>query len=1099
MLQRSKHPLEGAGQPRRRWRLSIAALLGTALLLPTAAVPAAGTSSAAETAVSPTAEDALARQTLSPGDGWGSVGAGTTGGVSADEIVDVSTRAELATAVAGNAPKIVRVTGDIDANTTPGGSRLACEDYARDGYDLQSYLRQFDPVRWDGPAEGPQEDARRASSAAQGQQIRLRLGANTTLIGAPGATLTGFNLEISNVSNVIVRNLEIADAYDCFPHWNGDTWKTEWDNLVVSGSTNVWLDHLDLHDGDTVDAEQPEYFGEKFLRHDGLLDVVRAADLVTVSWSRLAGHDKAMLIGNGDSRVSDRGALRVTMHHNELSDLSQRAPRVRFGQVHVYNNVYRVTKPESYQYSWGVGVESSIVARNNTFDLHSDVPAGKIVRNWGGTGIDAAGTIVNGRPTDVLASYNEAHPGEALTGTVAGDTGPHAVIQTAARAADAVAESAGARLNPDWSDPADPAAAGRAVLARIDAPQTTTVDGPAWSATPTGFAATVTDEYPQGTTGGTGGPTVTVKNATDLARWAGADEPATIFVKGAVDVTPFGGMIDVAADKTIVGLASGAAIVGGGLKLEKSDNVIIRNLRFRDSYVAGDWDGKDNDHDGIRVDTSSHVWLDHNEFARLGDGQTDLRKDSTALTLSWNVYRDHNKAIGVGWTDNTLTTLTMHHNWISNSFQRNGSIDNVAAGHLYNNLVEGFAHYGTMSRGASELVVENSVYAHGEDAIVAKDEASRVDSRGNRFTDVRGRKDNTGTTFEPSDHYAYRADPVDDVRKLVTRMAGPLGAPEKAARTVTVALDGSGDYLSVNAAVGAAWRANRRVDIVVEPGVYREVVRIWPGMDGLTVRGSTGEPSDVVITYDVAAGQSKFYGGNFGHTGSPTLSVLADDVTLRALTIENAYDESANGPSQALALRTAGDRIVLDDVRLLGNQDTFLADTPARDRSARVYTRNSYIEGDVDFIYGGATAVFENSRIHSLDRGDDRNNGYVAAPSTVPGADGFLFVDSVFTSDAADGTVHLGRPWHPSSNPNVNPSVIVRDSELGAHIRTPAWSDMGGWPWEDDLLAEYQNTGPGAVLPGTTVEGRPQLSDDEALPHTREAYLTREDGWTPWH
>lgn len=90
------------------------------------------------------------------------------------------------------------------------------------------------------------------------------------------------------------------------------------------------------------------------------------ADLVTISWSRMVGHDKSLLWGNGDGATGDRGMLRVTLHHNELVDLEQRAPRVRFGQAHVYHNVYKASNPDHYQYSWGVGVESSIIARNNT-------------------------------------------------------------------------------------------------------------------------------------------------------------------------------------------------------------------------------------------------------------------------------------------------------------------------------------------------------------------------------------------------------------------------------------------------------------------------------------------------------------------------------------------------------------------------------------------------------------------------------------------------------------------------------------------------------------------------------------------------------------
>src|SRR5690606_19638435 len=123
-------------------------------------------------------------------------------------------------------------------------------------------------------------------------------------------------------------------------------------------------------------------------------------------------------------------------------------------------------------------------------------------------------------------------------------------------------------------------------------------------------------------------------------------------------------------------------------------------------------------------------------------------------------------------------------------------------------------------------------------------------------------------------------------------------------------------------------------------------------------------------------------------------------------------------------------------------------------------------------------------------------NGYVAAPATVPTGKGFLFVDSRFTSDAAAGTVFLGRPWHPSSNPLVEPSMVVRDSWLGAHIGTPAWSDMSGWNWEEDFFREFGNEGPGAAVGADA--GRPQLTEAEAAEHTREAYLSGTDGWQPW-
>jgi pectate lyase len=424
-----------------------------------------------------------------------------------------------------------------------------------------------------------------------------------------------------------------------------------------------------------------------------------------------------------------------------------------------------------------------------------------------------------------------------------------------------------------------------------------------------------TEDLPHGTTGGAGGEIVVVRDAASLAQYAAVDDPLTILVEGTIDVGD-GDMIEVASDKTIAGSASGGEIVDGGLYLNEVENVVVRNLTFRDSFVAGDWDGKfdDNDNDGIRVDTSDHVWIDHNEFARLGDGQVDVRKDSTAVTISWNYFHDHNKTLGVGWTENVVTTLTLHHNRFSNVHQRNASLDNVAAGHVYNNWLSGVSSYGINARSGAQVLVESSVFEHAHKPLIA-DNGGHVHQRDNVFHDVWDEAPaETGPTFEATDFYDYRADDVEDVTRLLTRHAGTTQTPakERVARQITVAQDGTGDYLAIHAAVGAASRADHPVEIVVEPGTYREVVSIWPSAEGLVLRSSTGIPGDVVITYDKP---------DIDWANLPTLTVFADHVTLRGLTLENAYDGSA-GPSPAYALRDAGDDTVLDDVVVLGDRAT---------------------------------------------------------------------------------------------------------------------------------------------------------------------------------
>jgi pectinesterase len=549
-----------------------------------------------------------------------------------------------------------------------------------------------------------------------------------------------------------------------------------------------------------------------------------------------------------------------------------------------------------------------------------------------------------------------------------------------------------------------------------------------------------------GTTGGAAGLTVTVDNQADLERYATAAEPYVIKVNGSIAMQPYGKEIEVASDKSIVGAGAGAEIVQGGFFLNGVHNVIIRNLTIRDSYVPGDWDGKSKDFDGVQMDGAHHVWIDHNHFTRTGDGLLDIRKDSDYVTVSWNVFSDHNKAIGVGWTANVVTKVTMHHNWIRGTHQRNASIDNTEAAHWYNNYVQDTAMYGTMIRGSGRLVVENSYYQSVPDPIVAKDPASQVVQRGNVFDGTWGRTDSVGAAFDPSSYYAYALDPVARVPAIVSRGAGPLGGQRPAPRRITVALDGTGDFASVQAAVGAAGPGTV---ITVKPGVYREIVRVWKGLRDVTIRGATGRAEDVVITYELPANGAKFYGGTWG-TDSATVGVLGSGITVEDVTVQNSYDESA-APGPAPAVHTRAGRSTFDKVRFLGNEGTFQAD-------GRAYLRSCYVEGDVDIVGGAGTTVLDRCVIRSL------------APGSVTAGGRVLVTGSRLEGDAAR-SVSLGRG---------EGQAVVRDSWLGAHVKDDPWEGAG-------RFAEYRNTGPGAAVNAD----RPQLTDEQAAEHTPERYLGR--------
>ncbi|WP_432484233.1 pectinesterase family protein [Kineococcus esterisolvens] len=325
------------------------------------------------------------------------------------------------------------------------------------------------------------------------------------------------------------------------------------------------------------------------------------------------------------------------------------------------------------------------------------------------------------------------------------------------------------------------------------------------------------------------------------------------------------------------------------------------------------------------------------------------------------------------------------------------------------------------------------------------------------------------------------------------QVSRPAAAPVVAA-DVTVAADGSRDFTTVTAALAAAPAGTTPFVIAIEPGTYRETFTLT--RSNTTLVGTTGNAADVVISYDNAAGTAKPDGsGTYGTTGSATVTVKGSDVTAKNLTIENSYVETGSGSEQAVALKTVGDRLVFDNVRLLGDQDTLYADSPRAGALARSYFVNSYVEGDVDFVFGRGTAVFDRSTLHASTRGSTSNNGYLTAASTDESLPyGYLITDSRITSDAPAGTFHLGRPWQPSGDVNAVAQVVIRDTELPAAIKSSPWTDMSAtFSWRDARFAEYRNTGVGA----TVSADRPQLSDLDAAKHTKFTYLAGADGWNP--
>ena len=350
------------------------------------------------------------REALPKQDGFASVGNGSTGGANATEqnVFKVTNKKEFVSALKNRkntTPKIVLVYGTIDFDTDDNGKPLTMKDYMVDGYDFQQYLETHKPQSTASKSlKDEQEAKRKASQKNQSKSITVHVPSNTSIIGMDNAKLKGVNLVLDS-DNVIIRNIQFESPYDYFPSWDPNdgpegNWNSQYDSISIKGGTHIWIDHSSFQDGpETVE----KYFGRKYEHRDGLVDITNEADYITISYSTFENHNKTMLIGSSDSKISDEGKLHVTLHHNYFHNVVQRLPRVRFGQVHVYNNYFAsdTTNGEyAYAYSLGVG-NSQIYAESNVADI-----VGKdytsFVKVFGGKQLTTINNMFNAKIVDTF-------------------------------------------------------------------------------------------------------------------------------------------------------------------------------------------------------------------------------------------------------------------------------------------------------------------------------------------------------------------------------------------------------------------------------------------------------------------------------------------------------------------------------------------------------------------------------------------------------------------------------------------------------------------------------------------------------------------------
>jgi len=245
-------------------------------------------------------------------------------------------------------------------------------------------------------------------------------------------------------------------------------------------------------------------------------------------------------------------------------------------------------------------------------------------------------------------------------------------------------------------------------------------------------------------------------------------------------------------------------------------------------------------------------------------------------------------------------------------------------------------------------------------------------------------------------------------------------------------------FATVQSAVDAVTSQSEfnRANIFIAPGRYQELVTVDKPYIGFIGTGDSADATTITFSRAFGSGGSGF--GQVVEIQDTAVAFMA-----RNLTFENSLPDRDLSPG--LAIRSSADGVIFDNVRILGYQDTLYLD-----ERSRQYFRDCFVTGDVDFIFGDATVVFDHCTIESTDAG-----WITAADTDRTTANGFIFLDCTLVSgrdrnpavddntSAGPHSVYLGRPWL-WWEPETMSSVIFIRTKMGPQITTAGWD-----PWNN--------------------------------------------------
>ncbi|GAB6119151.1 pectinesterase family protein [Dysgonomonas termitidis] len=329
-----------------------------------------------------------------------------------------------------------------------------------------------------------------------------------------------------------------------------------------------------------------------------------------------------------------------------------------------------------------------------------------------------------------------------------------------------------------------------------------------------------------------------------------------------------------------------------------------------------------------------------------------------------------------------------------------------------------------------------------------------------------------------------------------------------------VAEDGSGDYTSIQKAIDMAPDNSATPWLIfVKNGSYKEQVFIPKTKPNIHL---IGQDKDKTIIHhrlnvggkpdDNTPNEKRGYWEYSVH--NPASEMYKCEGAVVRIEGSHFYSENISyindwgvdfqsGP-QALAMNTQADCVAFNNCIFRSFQDTWM--TSMKNDANRIYARDCWIEGAVDYFYGGGDALLENCTFYNV-----RSGSVIVAPSHKTAKYGYVFRDCTIdgSSAAADGKQKLGRPWHNS------PRAIYIHTTMRIPVAPEGWANMGAVP---ALFAEYDSRDQeGNVLDlslrKTEYEGRGEnapkgscpasITREEADGYVYENIIHGNDGWNP--